>query len=336
MSELVSILIPAYNAERWLASTIRSALAQTWTSTEVIVVDDGSRDATLAVARSFESPTVKVVSQPNMGAPAARNAALELAQGSYLQWLDADDLLHPDKVKAQMRVAHEVSDRQTLFSCPFGVFYFRSERAVFTPTTLWRDLTPIDYFLTRFLDNTCFQTDAWLVSRELTDAAGPWTDSHSPDDDGEYFCRVAMHSTRVKFVPDASTYYRVGNLGSLNNSRSYRAMKALFESKAKCIRYLLAMEDSPRTREAALRLLQDWFPHFYPEHQDIVERAHALASKLGGTLAKPTLKWKYRPIEWMFGYEPAMRASYHLPRLRMQAERKWDEWLYRLSRPAEA
>ena len=333
MSELVSILIPAYNAERWVASTIRSALGQTWPNTELIVVDDGSRDATLSVAKSFESGSVKVVSQRNMGAPAARNAALALAQGAYIQWLDADDLLHPEKISAQMRVARDLSERRTLLSCPFGMFYFRAKRAVFTPTTLWRDLTPIDYFLTRFLDNTCFQTDAWLVSRELTNAAGPWTDFHSPDDDGEYFCRVAMHSAQVKFVPDAKTYYRVGNFGSLNNTRSHRAMKALFESKAKCIRYLLSMEDSSRTRAAALRLLQDWFPHFYPEHQDIVALAHALAAELGGTLVKPTLRWKYRPIEWMLGYEPAMRASYELPRLRMQAERKWDECLYRLSRP---
>jgi glycosyltransferase involved in cell wall biosynthesis len=330
MPELVSILIPAYNAERWLSSTIRSALRQTWPHTEIIVVDDGSRDATLAVAKSFESPRVKVVSQPNMGAPAARNAALSLAQGTYIQWLDADDLLHPDKISTQLRVAREVSERRTLLSCPFGLFYFRPERAVFIPTTLWRDLTPIDYFLTRFLDNTCFQTDAWLVSRELTDAAGPWTDFDSPDDDGEYFCRVAMRSTLVKFVPDAKSFYRVGNLGSVNNARSHRAMKALFGSKAKCIRYLLSIEDSARTRAACLRLLQDWFPHFYPEHQDIVAQAQALAAELGGTLVKPTLKWKYRPIEWIFGYEPAMRASYHLPKLRMQAERKWDEWLYRL------
>src|SRR5688572_32856810 len=102
MAKLVSILIPAYNAERWIGATIRSALAQTWPDTEIIVIDDGSRDGTLAIARGFQSRSVKVVTQPNTGAAGARNAALELAQGAYIQWLDADDLLAPDKIAAQM------------------------------------------------------------------------------------------------------------------------------------------------------------------------------------------------------------------------------------------
>ena len=65
MPALVSILIPAYNAEKWIGQTIRSALAQTWPRTEIIVLDDGSTDGTLAVARQFESPPVKVFAQTN-------------------------------------------------------------------------------------------------------------------------------------------------------------------------------------------------------------------------------------------------------------------------------
>ena len=77
MRPLVSILIPAYNSEEWLAQTLRSAMAQTWDRKEIIVVDDGSKDGTLAVARSFESDIVKVFTQPNQGASAARNNAFE-------------------------------------------------------------------------------------------------------------------------------------------------------------------------------------------------------------------------------------------------------------------
>ena len=65
---LVSILIPAYNSDKWLAQTLRSAIAQTWDRKEIIVVDDGSRDGTLSVARSFESDIVKVFTQANQGA----------------------------------------------------------------------------------------------------------------------------------------------------------------------------------------------------------------------------------------------------------------------------
>src|ERR1043165_7081628 len=95
---LISILIPAYNAAPWIADTIKSALNQTYPRKEVVVVDDGSIDQTLQVARQFASKTVSIVTQENQGASAARNKALELCQGDYIQWLDADDLLAPDKI----------------------------------------------------------------------------------------------------------------------------------------------------------------------------------------------------------------------------------------------
>jgi glycosyltransferase involved in cell wall biosynthesis len=87
MRPLVSILIPAYNAERWIADTIRSALAQTWEPKEIIVVDDGSQDRTFTIAQQFASKDVAVVTQRNQGAAAARNKALALSQGDYIQWL---------------------------------------------------------------------------------------------------------------------------------------------------------------------------------------------------------------------------------------------------------
>src|SRR6185312_14296624 len=105
MAELVSILIPAYNAERWIRDTMLSAIHQTWTNREIIIVDDGSTDNTLAIARTYESKMVKVVAQQNKGASAARNECLRYAQGDYVQWLDADDILAPDKISEQMKAA---------------------------------------------------------------------------------------------------------------------------------------------------------------------------------------------------------------------------------------
>src|SRR5918996_6070506 len=90
INPLVSILIPAFNAQDYIAETLKSAIEQTWEKKEIIVVDDGSRDQTLSVARQFASKTVSVVTQENQGAAAARNKALERCQGDYIQWLDAD------------------------------------------------------------------------------------------------------------------------------------------------------------------------------------------------------------------------------------------------------
>src|SRR5215510_1057945 len=122
MKPLVSILIPAYNAELCIAQTIESALAQTWEPKEIIVVDDGSKDQTLTVARRFSSAGVTVVSQPNQGAAAARNKAFSLSRGEYIQWLDADDLLSPDKITKQMEAALSHGAKRTLFSSEWAHF----------------------------------------------------------------------------------------------------------------------------------------------------------------------------------------------------------------------
>src|SRR5438094_7802858 len=145
MAPLVSILIPAYNCERWIAETIKSALNQTWPRKEIIVVDDGSRDQTLATARRFASKTVAVISQENQGASAARNKALQLCQGDYIQWLDADDLFSPDKIAKQMEATGRCGSNRTLFSSPWGYFYYRIDKANFAPTSLWCDLSPVEW-----------------------------------------------------------------------------------------------------------------------------------------------------------------------------------------------
>jgi glycosyltransferase involved in cell wall biosynthesis len=88
---LVSIIIPAYNAERWIRQTLESAVRQDYANCEVILVNDGSTDGTLAIARQFESRRVRILNQPNAGGPAARNTALKEAQGDFIQWLDHDD-----------------------------------------------------------------------------------------------------------------------------------------------------------------------------------------------------------------------------------------------------
>src|SRR5678815_984429 len=98
---LVSILIPCYNAERWIRQCIESALDQTYPNKEVIVVDDGSKDASLEVIKSF-GDRIRWETGPNRGGNAARNRLLQLAKGEWLQYLDADDYLLPEKISRQM------------------------------------------------------------------------------------------------------------------------------------------------------------------------------------------------------------------------------------------
>jgi glycosyltransferase involved in cell wall biosynthesis len=187
MVPLVSVVIPAYNAERWITDAIISARCQTWSNVEVIVVDDGSTDATLAVAGRHEGPRLKVVSQDNQGACAARNRGLELAQGEFIQFLDGDDLLHPAKIDRQLRRIDAAADSRSLLTSKTGRFLADPSRARWrADSPLWRDLEPIEWLLIKFCEGRGMQVHSWLASRRLIDLAGLWNTKLTCDQDGEY------------------------------------------------------------------------------------------------------------------------------------------------------
>jgi glycosyltransferase involved in cell wall biosynthesis len=112
---LVSILIPCFNAEKSVAQAIESALGQTWAEKEVIVVDDGSTDGSLEIIRRFNS-RIHWESGPNHGGNAARNRLLELSNGEWLQYLDADDYLRYDKIRKQVEFLHENGPCDVIYS----------------------------------------------------------------------------------------------------------------------------------------------------------------------------------------------------------------------------
>jgi glycosyltransferase involved in cell wall biosynthesis len=142
---LVSTIIPCYNAERWLAAAIDSALAQTHSRQEIIVVDDGSSDHSLAIAKPYARRGVQICVQSNRGAACARNHGLAVARGEYVQFLDADDLLAPDKIALQLaRLA--MAPAGSIASSEWARFtnartgVARHDRAGFPPAALRRTL----------------------------------------------------------------------------------------------------------------------------------------------------------------------------------------------------
>jgi glycosyltransferase involved in cell wall biosynthesis len=336
MTELVSILIPCYNAERWMHETIESALYQTWPNKEIIIVDDGSTDNSLKIARQYESNLVQVISQENKGAPAARNAALENARGDYIQWLDADDMLAPDKIEKQMEVAHRIGNPKVLLSCSWGRFFYRHWKANFIADSLWRDLSPVEWLIASFSASDWMSNSAWLVSRTLTELAGPWDERLTKNQDGEYFCRVIARCDNVVFVPEAREYVRRSNSRSVSISLSRRALESLFLSKNLCIRYLLFLEDSKRTRKACIDFLQLGLEYYYPDHTDLANKARDLALELGGTLSPPELRWRLAMLKTILGYSLAERARQSWFALKIMIIGAWDKLLWRLSSKSTA
>jgi glycosyltransferase involved in cell wall biosynthesis len=336
MKPLVSILIPAYNAGPWLADTMKSALAQTWPNTEIIVVvDDGSTDQTLAVAREFASKTVQVVTRPHQRAAAARNEAFDLCQGEFIQWLDADDLLSADKIALQMQAAGEIASRRTLFSSEWGHFFYRRSKARFRPTPLWSDLSPDEWLIRKMGRGDHMQPATWLARREIIEAAGRWDERILVDEDGEFFCRLVLASDGIRFVPGAKVYYRVAGSGSYTRRVHFRADER-WQSLQMEFALLRSLGDSERVRTACVNYLQIWLGFFYPQRPDIVKQAQELAASVGGRLETPRLRWKYAWIEKILGYETAQRAQYVLPNLKANALRSWDRVMFQLEGPPPA
>lgn len=332
MANLVSILIPAYNAEKWIGQTMESALNQSWPLKEIVVVDDGSTDKTPRILKTFSSRIVKLVRQENRGGPAARNHALRYAQGDFIQWLDHDDLLDPDKIRNQLQSERFDNDPGTLLSGSFAQFYFSRARARFCPGPLWRDLAPVDYFLIKFGQNTWLHPSVWLVSRRLTEAAGPWSEVRSPYDDGEYFCRVVAACERIVFVPEAKSYWRVGNANSMNRNRSDEAIEAMYATTLMSIGRFRALEDSSRTRTACVQCLQDTFDALGPNSLRVQEKARRLAQELGGRVSIRPLRPRYRLIEPMLGRRIAGVMQDWVPVMRERVVKGWDKLLFTVSK----
>jgi glycosyltransferase involved in cell wall biosynthesis len=336
MLPLVSVLIPAYNADRWIEETIQSVLHQTWQRTEIMIVDDGSRDRTLEIARRFSSGKVSVISIDHCGAAATRNYALRHCQGDYIQWLDADDLLAPDKIEKQLAALREGDDHRILLSCAWARFYYQPRTAACIHSSLHTTLSPVDWLLTKIGSNEFMQTATWLTSRELAEAAGPWDTRLLSDDDGEYYCRVLQAATQVRFVPGTGVFYRQRGRGSLAHIGSDNAKKdALLLSMKLHIDHLRSMEDSERVRAACLNFLNTGYPYFYLTRPDLALELQEIAASVGGDLERPKIRSKYAWIRTCFGWQTAHSVETFLPQLKESVLRQIDQLRYVMRRSHE-
>ena len=118
---LVSVIIPLYNAEKYIAESIESVIKQTYSNIELIIVNDGSTDKSLEVAIKNERENIKIFNQPNRGASAARNFGFKQSKGEFIKFFDADDLMNPIMIEAQINLA--IDNPYSIISGKWGRFY---------------------------------------------------------------------------------------------------------------------------------------------------------------------------------------------------------------------
>jgi glycosyltransferase involved in cell wall biosynthesis len=209
LTPLVSILIPCYNAERWIGQCIESALAQTWAEQEVIVVDDGSTDGSLKVIQSF-GDRIRWETGPNRGGNVARNRLLELSRGDWLQYLDADDYLLKDKVEEQMRFIEanpqtDVAFSRFLFETYVGEQAHQKVSLMLEPLDPWCLLVRWDLP----------QTGAVLWRRESVASVGGWKVNQPCCQEHELYLRMLKAGHHFAYCTDYGAVYRQWTSGSV-------------------------------------------------------------------------------------------------------------------------
>ena len=207
---LVSIIIPMYNAGLYIKETIESVLNQTWKNIEIIVVDDGSTDDSYEIVAQYVSESVHLYSQPNQGAPMARNRGFKEAHGDYIQYLDADDILSPNKIKKQLLALHN-SGKNDIAVCTFFQYIDGKkqkeweslqrvnrnyENGMELQENLWKNYVP------------SYIPSCYLTPRHIIEKAGEWNETLTKNQDGEFFARVLRNVQRVVFIDEEYVLWR--------------------------------------------------------------------------------------------------------------------------------
>ncbi|MGR3294293.1 MAG: glycosyltransferase family 2 protein [Candidatus Scalindua sp.] len=203
----ISVVIPLYNAEKYIGDTLESVLAQTYNVFEIIVVNDGSTDSSLDVVKKYSDVTV--ISQENQGEAGARNKGVVLSKGDFIAFMDHDDLWVPDKLKIQMEYFEN--------NPQVGLVY--SQYTSFRDGKILRTRPQNGYsgwIFTKLLYKSIIQASTVIVKRECLDVVGPYDEAFAFADEYDMFLRVSK-KFQCGFVDKGLTRYRVHDTNSSKN-----------------------------------------------------------------------------------------------------------------------
>lgn len=245
---------------------------------------------------------VMLIQGGGRGASAARNLGMRRAQGDYFQFLDADDLLSPEKLESQFRAIEKTSQ---VASCAW--MHLKRDGQLMPPhdTLCWRVNSPTEWLSLSLSGEGMLQTGCWLVPRAVAQKAGPWDETLSLHDDGEYFCRVLLASEGNVFVDGCHVAYRVVH-GSLSKVRSRAAVESAFRVCQSREKHLLAVDNSNTVKRA---IATQWLQFAYEFHgsapdlsQKAVARVTALDSKPHNTIGGKGFRTTHQLLGWKAAY----------------------------------
>lgn len=280
-----------------------SACKQSLSALEIIVVNDGSSDDTVAIVNSIDDPRVRVIEQINQGQSAAINTGVAHSSGKYIKLLDSDDWLNPSHLESQLE---EIRDKRgVLASCKWGYFTRDPETPlVFEEYTNQSYDDPVQWLVDSLsIDQGMMGGWMWLIPREVWLRAGGYDTRLNLNNDFHFSIKLLLASNGVCFTPGAVYSYRKGSEKSLSGSTSRKAMESAFLTTSLGADLLLARENSDRIRQICADRFQQWVFQFFPEFPDLAVEAEKKIASLGGSdvqmqggrlfnLLNPLLGWR--------------------------------------------
>ncbi|MCL4768133.1 MAG: glycosyltransferase [Hyphomicrobiaceae bacterium] len=248
----VAVIIPCWNAEKWVARAIQSVLDQDYPNLEVIVIDDGSTDNSLDVIRSF-GDRIRWETGPNRGPCAARNKGFALAKGEWIQFLDADDMLHPNKIAYSIELAGRY---------PNIDFVWAPHKQInkhFTSINVRQQRLPGTIIAGpgfRVLDAR-YAPWAALFRRRFLEKVGPWTEELRRWVDLEYHARIAAERPIFLVLQTPLYYYRRHGEGQISTQRFGKLQ--LDQAYAALLRTRQVLEESSLFNEWRHTMFQFYF-----------------------------------------------------------------------------
>jgi len=308
---LVSVLIAAYQAEEFIGETLESTLAQSWKKTEIIVVDDGSRDLTAQVVAKYAArhSNIRLIQQANAGQSAALNHAYRLSQGQLIKFLDADDLLSPTCIELQ--VLRLTNSPHAIAAAEWGRFRSNPAHARFLTTDqVTEDLDGVSWLVRAWLNGGGMsQCGMFLIPRTVLQSSGLWDERLAQGNDFEFFARVMLECDQILFTGGARLYYRSGNAASMSNDVSRAAAEKFYLAFSLGASHLRAVEDSPRTRAACASMFQQFIYRHYPDHGDLVRSMESQVQELGGSALRPDGPPLFQLLRYLVGWRVARRIE---------------------------
>lgn len=214
---VVSVVIPCYNAECWVGEAIDSCLGQTYQRVEILAVDDGSTDGSADILRLY-GERIHLVCGPNRGGNHARNQGFALSQGKYIQFLDADDYLLPEKIERQVAFLEEsgaaavYGDWRHRFHDANGSSHLGEVQIPGQQADLLESL----------LTGWWVANNALLFRRQAVLEAGGWDETLKAAQDRDFITTVALNGADIRYQPGCYSVYRRYGKVTVSTSESLR------------------------------------------------------------------------------------------------------------------